>query len=378
MSEKKIKLVSPKQSEIIYSGRIDFTDPEAPVLVYATSFFKVKFTGKTCRLTFENRKAWAENSLGIILDGVQGKLILKDSGKVTYDIAETIRTEDGRLFPEDDFFKSLSEGEHELTVFKRQDGGQHYVTFFGFEIEEGAKVIKPAPLPEKKIEVIGDSVSCGEVCEAVDCIASSDPENNEGRYNNSYYSYSWQVARNLNMELHDTSQGGISLLDKTGWFNGPDDFRGVESCYDKLKYNPPLGESGWDYKLWKPDLVILAFGQNDANPKDIMKEEYDGEAANHWRAEYEAFIKKLRTYYPGVTIVCITTLLMHDPAWDRAIDEVAQKINKEDAQARDKTSGGLYHFMFKRNGAATPGHPRIPEHNEMAEELSSFIRGILS
>ena len=31
------------------------------------------------------------------------------------------------------------------------------------------------------------------------------------------------------------------------------------------------------------------------------------------------------------------------------------------------------HFIFQRGGAATPGHLRIPEAEEMAEELSAYI-----
>ena len=264
----------------------------------------------------------------------------------------------------------MDDGEHELMLFKRQDGGQHYVTFLGLEIEDGGSVNATEALPSKKLEVIGDSVSCGEVCEATDCVASPDPENNEGRFSNSWYSYSWQVARALDMELHDTSQGGISLLDGTGWFNGPDDLRGVESCYRKLKYNPPLGENEWDFRRWIPDVIVIAIGQNDASPVDIMKEDYESSESKHWRAQYEVLIKRLRGLYPDAVIVCATTLLMHDPSWDKAIDEVVKKITAEDQNA------GVYHFMYKRNGAATPGHPRISEHNEMAAELAHFLKNL--
>ena len=57
---------------------------------------------------------------------------------------------------------------------------------------------------------------------------------------------------------------------------------------------------------------------------------------------------------------------MHDPEWDKAIDEIKDRLNEMGIKA--------YHNMFSRNGAATPGHPRLPEHNEMAEELTAFIK----
>ncbi len=372
--------IIPDNKAFQYSGRIDFTDPAAPVLIYAASFVKIVFGGKSCKMSFKNEKQWARNSVGIFLDGVQGKIELSDDREIhTYDLADAVKTDNGKEYPEDGYFRNITDGEHELMIFKRMDGGQHYVTFYGLELDEGAYVKAPAPLPEKKIEVIGDSVSCGEVCEAVDCVGKPDPENNEGVFSNSWYSYSWQVARALDMELHDTSQGGISLLDGTGWYNMPD-LRGVESCYDKLKYNPPLGENSWDTSSWKPDVVILAFGQNDANPDDFMKNDYDGPSAKRWRDAYEGFIRRLQELYPSVKIVCATTLLMHDPSWDRAIDEAVNRVNAGDREngAVEAGTQRVFHCVYKRNGAATPGHPRIPEHNEMAEEMTEFIRGILS
>ena len=62
-------------------------------------------------------------------------------------------------------------------------------------------------------------------------------------------------------------------------------------------------------------------------------------------------------------------ILMHDAEWDRAIDELVSELC---AQGPD-----VCHFMFKHNGAVTPGHPRRSEHTEMAKELAAFIEKIL-
>ena len=75
------------------------------------------------------------------------------------------------------------------------------------------------------------------------------------------------------------------------------------------------------------------------------------------------FLKKLRETYPDAQIICITTLLEHDSSWDYAIDKVVKAMN-------DKK---ISHYLFKRNGNATPGHLRILEAEEMAEELAEYI-----
>lgn len=67
--------------------------------------------------------------------------------------------------------EGLEPTEHTLTLFKRMDSC-HIVTLLGFELGSDAEVLTPAPLPSRKIEVFGDSVSCGEVSEAVDYVGN--------------------------------------------------------------------------------------------------------------------------------------------------------------------------------------------------------------
>ena len=256
---------------------------------------------------------------------------------------------------------------HEVIFFKRQDSAD-YVTIHGFELEDGAELATNEAEKNKrlKLEVYGDSVSCGEVSEAVDYVGKADPVHN-GEFSNSWYSYAWMTARKLNAKLHNISQGGIALLDGTGYFGAPG-YLGVESCYDKIQYFPGLGEvKQWDFSRYTPDVVVVAIGQNDAHPDNYMPEDYDGAKAKRWRERYEWFIRRLMQLYPEAKIVLATTILMHDAAWDRAIDDVCRRI----------ASGRVHHFLYKRNGAGTPGHIRIPEAQEMSEELAAYIQKLM-
>ena len=85
-----------------------------------------------------------------------------------------------------------------------------------------------------------------------------------------------------------------------------------------------------------------------------------------WREHYTEFLKKLRQVYPKASIVCCTTLLEHDSSWDKAIDDVVVSMGDRK----------ISHCIFKRNGAATPGHLRIPETYEMARELADYIENL--
>ena len=215
------------------------------------------------------------------------------------------------------------------------------------------------------MEFFGDSVSCGEVSEAVAYVGKPDPEH-DGEYSNSWYSYAWMTARKLNAQIHDTSQGGISLLDDTGWFAAPH-YKGVESCYDKIEYHPDLGPTKpWDFSRYIPHVVVVAIGQNDNHPVDYMAEDYDSEKSKNWRKHYQAFIEKLMQLYPKAQIILATTILCHDKSWDRSIDEVCTRIG----------SSRVHHFLYTKNGSGTPGHIRIPEAEQMSDELAAYITSL--
>ena len=97
-----------------------------------------------------------------------------------------------------------------------------------------------------------------------------------------------------------------------------------------------------------------------------MALDYDGAEAQHWRVRYADFVRTLREKYPKALIVLTTTILRHDAAWDRAIDEVCDKLRAEG-------EFNVKHFLYSRNGCGTDGHPRVPEDEQMAAELTAYL-----
>ncbi len=340
--------IYPDYEELVYNGRIDWSNRKEPVFVYPCTSVEMRFTGSRLKIYIKNRRAYWDNYIGMILDGKQMKYLLPAAGTIALEVE----------------VEQAQKEEHELLIFKRQDAC-HEFAFLGAEIGEGERLLKLPAISERRIEIYGDSVSAGEVSEAVDFVGKEDPEHN-GEYSNSWYSYAWMTARRLNARIQDIAQGGIALMDGTGWFHAPD-YIGMETAWDKIHYNPDFGKmTEWDFTGYIPQVVIVAIGQNDSNPEDYMKEDYDGEKAVEWRERYKGFLKKLRAKYPRAQIVCCTTLLCHDRAWDGAVGQVVQELRD------DK----ITQYLFRRNGAGTPGHLRIPEAEEMAEELSAYIKGL--
>lgn len=370
-------IIRPDHEYLQYSGRIDQTNPDAYLFIYPATLVTIRFRGTGICAFLENHRLYWNSYMGFILDGVQHVICLSEeeaneperepgserSGSQAESASSASDDPDvsGAHPRRYVLAKNLEDTEHSLTLFKRQDSC-HMVFFCGFELPEDSQILEPPAKPERRMEVYGDSVSAGEVAEAVAYTGKPDPEHN-GEYSNAWYSYAWLTARKLNAELHDIAQGGIALLDGTGYFHTPA-LIGMEQVWDKLQYNPALGKvTDWDFARYTPHVVVIAIGQNDSYPEDIMKDDLEGEKAAVWKRHYRKLIEGIREKYPRALIVLATTILNHDRGWDDAIGEVCEAIGDE----------RTVHFLYHRNGCGTPGHIRIGEAGEMADELAAFI-----
>jgi hypothetical protein len=330
-----------------YSGRIDRTDPKRPTFIFPASSLSFSFVGTGASVVIKNQRAYWGNYIGIIVNGVQRKERLADTGCTTIILAE-----------------NLEEKEHTIILFKRQDSC-HIMTLEELLLTGAGRLTENLERPARRIEVYGDSVSAGEVSEAAEYAGKADPEHN-GEYSNSWYSYGWIAARRLKAEIHDIAQGGIALQNGTGWFLAPS-LIGMESVWDKVHYNPQLGAvTEWDFQQYIPQVVIVAIGQNDNNPEDYMKTDMEGEKAQRWRDAYQAWIQSIRKKYPKAFIILSTTILEHHENWDASIERVCHELK----------DSRIVHFLYSKNGVGTPGHIRIMEAEQMADELCAFIEGL--
>ncbi|MCR5815332.1 MAG: electron transporter RnfD [Ruminococcus sp.] len=336
---------------LAYMGRLDDSKKESVRFIYAGSQVTVRFKGTYIAAVIANTMMSSnEMSIGALVDGKLIKSVF-DNGWDNHDKQTVVLAE------------GLEDKEHTVTLFKRQ-AAYHFFEFYGFELSDGAEVSPYKKHYDMKIEVFGDSVSAGEVVEAVENTGSCDPDNHCGRFDNAYYAYPMITARNLNAEIHNNAQGGIAIFNGTGYFHMDPEAIGVETTWDKLSYYPEGPYSDWDFSRFTPDVVIMAVGQNDPHcegheDRDIKDPEY----RKKWKAKYKEITSSLMEKYPKAQFIFLLTVLMHYPDWDEAVKETAQELDSE----------RVHYFEFTRTGKATPGHPRIYEQYEMAEELTAYI-----
>lgn len=337
------KLIPADSDAFQYVGRIDFDDPKRPVLIWPYSYIDTVFTGTSVGMIIRNIRMQDHTYMGAQVDGRMVTLDLGDDA------------EDKLWMLAED----LEDTEHTLRIYKRM-AAANYIEFTGIVVDEGAQVRNPEHKYDYKLEVYGDSVTAGEVTEALGYEGQCDPAHHS-QFDNSHFSYAAMLARKLNAEAHIMGQGGISLFDGTGYFCA-DQLTGMLSCYDKMEYSPYKPRKDWDFSRFTPDAVIVAIGQNDAHPDPdaIKRPDY----RRKWKDAYIGMLNDLRGKYPKAKFVLILTVLGHDPTWDEALDEIVAEMATPD----------VTHYTFERCGRGTNGHPRATEQEEMAGELYRYFR----
>jgi len=157
---------------ILYNGRFDFSDPNGPKCAWSGSNVELNFYGTEASVTI---KSGGENWFQAIVDG---NPLPPFSVNAT---TSTVKLVSG-----------LAEGAHHLVLWKRTEASLGEVQFLGFDFGSGKLLAAPKPL-ERKIEFIGDSITCAYGNEGTSKEQSFTPKNE-----NSYMSYAAITARNLN------------------------------------------------------------------------------------------------------------------------------------------------------------------------------------
>ena len=97
--------ILPNNSSLIYSGRIDLSDPFAIVWTYPGTFVRMKFKGTQLFIHVRNKHNYWNNYLGVAEGDAQTKLLLPEEGEATIEIP----------------LQTTQDNIHEVDVYERQN-----------------------------------------------------------------------------------------------------------------------------------------------------------------------------------------------------------------------------------------------------------------
>ncbi|MBE7211926.1 MAG: GDSL family lipase [Gluconacetobacter diazotrophicus] len=253
----------------------------------------------------------------------------------------------------------LPAGDHEATVFKCTEPLVGNATFAGFQLDAGATVL-PATLVRRKIEVIGDSISCGYGNEAV----SPGGEGFSPATENAWWTYGAIAARAVGADYECIAWSGRKMY--------PDDT--IPTIFDRTL---PLDRaSHWAGDKEKPDAILVNLGTNDfdaARPPDHAG----------WVKAYREFVARLRRDAPQAVVYCALGPMLSDgyPAGRPSLTTAREWIREvvKDCNDAGDTRVRFLEFAPQRaaDGIGANNHPSVRTHQRMAEKFVEAVRADL-
>ncbi|NQX46053.1 GDSL family lipase [Paenibacillus tritici] len=260
-----------------------------------------------------------------------------------------------------------------------------YLQFHAVRTDGGFLPVEDKPY---RIEFVGDSITSGE-----GVIGAKAEEDWIPAWFSGVHNYTAMTAEAVQADYRVVSQSGWGVL--SSWDNNPQG--NIPDIYEQVcglltgHHNEALGaHQKNDFGSWQPDVVVVNLGTNDDGAfhspewqdettgqryKQRLKEDgsYHEEDLAAFESAVTKFVGKLRTCNPDAHIVWVYGMLGLSlmPAIYRAVDTYIKSTGDRNVsvfQLPDTTSETI--------GART--HPGLLAHQQTAQELSGYIRGLLS
>ena len=333
--------ITPSDSCIQYVGRISFQNPDAPTFTYPGVQINARFEGTSLRMK-------AKPMSGYFMVQIDGCSPYKVSFNAPKDSVVTLAT-------------ALRNEVHDVRIMYAIEGYERMPEFRGFGLDDGCKLLSPLPLPERRIEFIGDSMTCGYGIEA-----SNEKEKFADETENHYYTYAALTARALKAQHVVVARSGIGIYRN---YNGPK--TGNADCmprlYDRILFS--VEEEKWDFSRYMPDVVCVNLGTND-----VSTEPYDKTMLEN---AYRDFYYTLRAKYPEAKIVFLSGSAMAG----QKLEHMQYAMDAVVRQARLKGDMNVFRFDMSNQtgdlGYGAAWHPSKWQNEKMAGELTAYLRGLM-
>ncbi len=332
-SELPIKITAYDPS-IHYIGRFDTRDKDGPICNWSACSSTIRFKATSIALDLTESGGSAKGVSGvnqwqIILDGQPIRTLTPKQGRHIYEIA-----------------RDIPSGDHQLEVFRRTESALGVAQFGGFQLSAGGQALAPNPF-KRRIEVIGDSISCGYGNEAQ---SATEPFSAETE--NAHNTYGAIAARQLNAEYVSICWTGMKVLGDPG----------LDKLYAPTTSKDP--KDGSDFSTTQPQAVLINLGTNDFNASNPDEKQ--------WKETYKALIFRVRNLFPNAMIYLSSSPMLTD-YWP--IDQKARtthtryvrNIVLELNQAGDQKIAFInFEAQKESDGIGADWHPNVKTHQIMA------------
>lgn len=236
---------------------------------------------------------------------------------------------------------------------------------------EGELCAPPKPQSERRIEFIGDSITCGY---GIDGVWNKDVFSTETE--NPLKGFAYKTARKCGAEFQYVSWSGIGVY--SSWVEDnaekPLDnwlMRDIYPYTDSGLENT-LGREGhenhekWDFSKYVPQVIVFNIGTNDHSwTKDISERQ-----AGFGKAYYE-FLEFVRANNPNAYIICTYGVM-----GTVLCEEENRQVEKFKSEHDDNICYIALSEQDEADGIGADWHPSAKTHEKMSDIISAKINEI--
>lgn len=313
-----------------YVGRFDTSDPNAPRFAWEGSTIIARFKGTAISAKLKDD---GKNVFLVIVDNEPKAVFKSEPGNEQYVLAE-----------------GLPDAVHEVALYKRTEAEMGEVAFLGFEVK--GEMLAAQPAPDRRIELIGDSITAGYGNEGPGAVCPYNPMEQ-----NQYTTYGAIAARALGAEHVTIAWSGKTIKEMT-------------SFYERTLPSRP--DSRWDFKAWIPHVVVMNIGTNNFANAD------PGEG--NFVKLYTTLFDRVRKAYPEAFILCLLGPMLSDayPPGRNNLSTARKYMRSSIAKIR---ASGEKNFDFVElpeqkhsDGLGCGFHPSVKTHKLMADRLVPILK----
>ena len=323
-----------------YVGRFDFSNPQEVRFDWSGVYIQFCIKSSECTLRMSDS---GHNYYNVLIDDKASKTF-----DVKCDTTLTIAT-------------GLESQIHKIQIFKRTEGSQGTGIFRGIVISEKGEMIPWKDIPSRKIEYIGNSISCGYGTEG-----KTKNERWSPSTENSYLSYAPIMARAFHADYHVVAHSGMGVVRNYGYKEKvspnamPDRFNHVFDEKEK-----PL----WNFSQWKPDVVVINLGTNDFSTKPFPDKA-------DFIAGYKKLINQVTEQYGDLPIFCVVGPMIDEPCYSY-VKEMVEDFRSVEPMKQVYFVGIPTYLMNPEKDLGSDTHPNYSGAKKMAAHVLPVIASIL-
>jgi lysophospholipase L1-like esterase len=273
-----------------------------------------------------------QNAFEVVLDDQAPRKFRTTSSQTSYPLAS-----------------GLAAGEHQVIVWRSTEVFDSGTTdFVGIgDFGAGGALLAPPPAPERRIEVIGDSISVGAGLEggSANCAANKSSTDN-------YYAYGSVAARAVGADVVTIAYSGIGVYRSYGG-NDPT----MPARYDRAL---PSNDGAWDFSKYQPHVVVINLGTNDFGSGDPGQAFVDA---------YVTFAKQVRSKYPDAYFILAAMYSNHEAA-------IGNVVNKLKSDGSSKVE--LLKLAAAQNNKGCAQHPDKTAQQAMGQLLATRLKAVMN